>query len=87
MPGEITTPEPSQAAQTKGKGKVVEEEKEENVTKSSSSTKSTNEYQLKAIEWTDSVSEKTRKLKIITQNGNVLLLRGAIETKPYERSN
>ncbi|CAG8718738.1 25573_t:CDS:2 [Dentiscutata erythropus] len=95
MPGEITTPEPNQTVLTKGKGKAVEEE--EHVTKSSSSAKlSTNEYQLKAIEWAGPEGGETRKLKIITQNENgpcpllalcnVLILRGSIEIKPYDRS-
>ncbi|CAG8541339.1 16142_t:CDS:2 [Racocetra fulgida] len=85
IPGEITTPESNQAVQTKGKGKAAEEEV--NATKSSSSAKlSTNEYQLKAIEWAGSVGGEPRKLKIITQNGNVLILRGSIEIKPYDRS-
>ncbi|CAG8814356.1 19488_t:CDS:2 [Gigaspora margarita] len=85
MPGEITTPESSQTVLTKGKGKAVEEE--EHATKSSSSAKlSTNEYQLKAIEWTGPEGGETRKLKIITQNSNVLILRGSIEIKPYDRS-
>ncbi|CAG8795993.1 14878_t:CDS:2, partial [Cetraspora pellucida] len=85
IPGEITIPESNQSIQTKGKGKAAEEEV--NVTKSSSSAKlSTNEYQLKAIEWAGTVGGEPRKLKIITQNGNVLILRGFIEIKPYDRS-
>ncbi|CAJ0767075.1 6886_t:CDS:2, partial [Entrophospora sp. SA101] len=53
------------------------------------------EYQLKAIEWLDPNVGKLRKLKVITQNENgpcpllalcnVLLLRGDIEIKPYDR--
>ncbi|CAG8471251.1 2288_t:CDS:2 [Diversispora eburnea] len=66
-----------QNSQVKGKGKEVIEERPPK--------KVANEYQLKAIEWVDALGQ-TQRLKIITQNGNVLLLRGLIEIKPYDRS-
>lgn len=50
----------SQDPQVKGKGESISEER--------STRKVANEYQLKAIEWTDA-SGQTRRLKIITQNG------------------
>ncbi|CAG8510773.1 3961_t:CDS:2 [Ambispora gerdemannii] len=43
------------------------------------------EYHLKAIEWFDITTGKTKQLKVITQNGNVLILRGDIEIRPYDR--
>ncbi|CAG8475648.1 9925_t:CDS:2 [Ambispora leptoticha] len=43
------------------------------------------EYHLKAIEWFDITTGNTKRLKVITQNGNVLILRGDIEIKPYDR--
>ncbi|CAG8552220.1 11373_t:CDS:2 [Acaulospora morrowiae] len=85
---EIQTTTSIQTSQNKGKGKASEEEKP--VPKQLA-----NEYQLKAIEWDDPSSRETRRLKVITQNENgpcpllalcnVLLLRGVIEIKPYDR--
>ncbi|RHZ44273.1 hypothetical protein Glove_744g8 [Diversispora epigaea] len=76
-----------QNSQVKGKGKEVVEERPPK--------KVANEYQLKSIEWVDILGQ-TQRLKIITQNENgpcpllalcnVLLLRGLIEIKPYDRS-
>ncbi|CAG8653434.1 16160_t:CDS:2 [Funneliformis caledonium] len=77
---------------TKGKGKAVEEDIV--VEKPKPANQVAVEYQLKAIEWIEP-SGKVRKLKVITQNENgpcpllalcnVLLLRGDIEIKPYDR--
>ncbi|RIA87987.1 hypothetical protein C1645_776099 [Glomus cerebriforme] len=91
---EIKSSSPVQIPPTKGKGKVVEED---NIGRNPiSSNKVAVEYQLKAIEWVEPSSGEIRKLKVITQNENgpcpllalcnVLLLRGDIEIKPYDRS-
>lgn len=92
---EIESSNPVQIPQTKGKSKAVEEDT--NVGRKPISTnKVAVEYQLKAIEWIEPSSGELRKLKVITQNENgpcpllalcnVLLLRGDIKIKPYDRS-
>ncbi|CAI2187823.1 10137_t:CDS:2 [Funneliformis geosporum] len=82
-----------QIPQTKGKGKAIEEDIVADKPKPANQVAV--EYQLKAIEWIEPSSGKIRKLKVITQNENgpcpllalcnVLLLRGDIEIKPYDR--
>ncbi|KAG9285992.1 hypothetical protein G9A89_022668 [Geosiphon pyriformis] len=63
--------------------------------KDSETGKFANEYHLKAIEWPDPLSGEVKQLKVITQNENgpcplhalcnVLILRGDIEIRPYDR--
>jgi hypothetical protein len=74
---EITSSNPVQIPQTKGKSRAAEEDT--NVGRNPISTNKvaveTNkvavEYQLKAIEWIEPSSRELRKLKVITQNGMI----------------
>ncbi|KAF7728321.1 hypothetical protein EC973_006262 [Apophysomyces ossiformis] len=62
-----------------------EEVRQETVRQRSPVFQPAQEYLVKTIDWFDYASNKKRTTKIITQNGNVLLLRGDLEIRPPDR--